>query len=187
MASTPQPIPIADLTLSTTPAYVEFSNIPQGFTHLYLEMRVRSTASGGVAVLVNFNNDTTGTNYSYWTWQGNAPALASAYGTSNSSFFGLCTTSVHPANSYATNSIHIPFYSRTDRYKSSQIDATNVSNTETESKFFELIYNIWKSTAAITTIKLTNAEGNMASGSTFTLYGVNNTVTNGTGTATTTP
>lgn len=187
MASTPQPIPIADLTLSTSPAYVEFSNIPQGFTHLYLEMKVRSTnTSGNVAVLVNFNNDTTGTNYSYWTMQGSA-VTATAYGTSNSSFFGVCTNTDYPANTYGVSSVHIPFYNRTDRYKTTQIESTNVSSSATAPKFYELIYNLWKSTAAINTIKLTTVNGNIASGSTFTLYGVNNTDTNGTGTATTTP
>jgi hypothetical protein len=187
MANTGQPVPIANLTLSSSQAYVQFSSIPQGFAHLYLEYKVSSSnTTGNVAVLVNFNNDTTGSNYSYWTVQGFGSAGNSAYGTADSSFFGLCTTSTSAANAYAANTAHIPLYSATNKYKSSYVDATSVNNSN-ETKFYEKTYNLWKSTSAINTIKLTCAVGNFMSGSTFTLYGVNNTVTNGSGTATTTP
>lgn len=188
MATDSNPKPIASITLSSTQAYVEFSNIPQGYAHLYVEYAARTNGSGNVVTQATMNGDTTGANYSYIVHQGQATNTTTSYGDASYSWFGANTNSDHSANAFGISMVTIANYSKTDRFKSWYCVGGPLTNNSTTAYYFNIM-GLWESTNAISTLRLTPALGSYVSGSTFNLYGVNNVTTIGTGSlpVTTTP
>jgi len=150
--------PIATTTLSSNQSSVTFSSIPGTYTDLVLILVGQNTPSQDNFRLT-MNNDT-GSNYSYTYLSGN--------GTSASSGRGSNATPMYignlPSSQWATNIAHIMNYANTTTFKTV---LSRQSGTSAEAWI-----NMWRSTAAITTIKVDTGAGNYVSGSTFTLYGI---------------
>ena len=162
--------PIATQTLTGTATSVTFSNIPQGYTDLILQ--VNDQLSGASGYQIQFNNDT---NANYLQMQmggyGGAGAAAKILGASsiyNNLVYGDSTT----ASYYTPNIIQIQNYSNSTAYKTVlwRYGTTNANAGNAESF---LITGSWNSNSPITsiTISVWNAV-NFIAGSSFSLYGI---------------
>jgi len=153
--------PIASQTLASTQTTVTFSSIPQTYTDLILVIQAQVNGSP-INTDGNINGDT-GANYSFTTVVGNGSAASSFRGTSTSII--RYATAGYTDNTFGHNSINqFLNYSNTTTFKTVLCRANNAANGTS------LTINLWRSTAAITSISII---GNpFAIGSTFTLYGV---------------
>ena len=158
-------IPIATQTLGSSASSITFSSIPSTYTDLRLVFS-GTTVSGG-NFLVQYNGDTA-TNYSFTDLYGAGPSAGVTYGNTQSSITltqagGMPTTIVMMAFdifSYAssTNKTCLATYS---------------NNKDSTSGTVELTVGLWRSTAAITSIKIfPGSPYSFASNSTATLWGI---------------
>ena len=151
--------PIATTTLGSDTANVTFSSISGSYTDLIL------IVNGGIATQGPLNiqvNSDTGNNYSYTRLYGNG-TTATSDRFSNKPNFDL---GFFP-NSLDNNSIiHFMNYSNSTTFKT-------VVNRWNSTGFAAAVVGLWRSTSAITSIKLYNESPyNLKAGSTFTLYGI---------------
>lgn len=160
---------IAKNVLSTSAASVTFSGVPSTYTDLRLEISARSAASSLTSdVKVRFNGATTDALHTAGWLRG----TGSAASTSASSFglLGLCPGATASANTFASMSVDIPFYSgsRLKRYS-----AFAASEDAATTAYLYLTAGAWDSTAAITSISiLIDGGSSFLSGSSFYLYGI---------------
>ena len=156
--------PIATITLGATSSSATFSNIPQTYTDLIL---IISAASSVVQdPIIRLNSDSA-SNYSYTTLTGNGTTPSSARGTNQTAmsqnYFGSDSTTL------GENARVMQFlnYSNTTTYKT-MIARGGRGNTDG----LAAMVNLWRNTAAITTIASITGSGTYSVGSTFTLYGI---------------
>ena len=151
--------PIATTTLGSASSSVTFSSISGAYTDLVLIVNSART-TGNDSVSLEFNGDT-GTNYSRTILYGTGSAAAS-YREANSSIIEI---GIQDASN-STNIFNIMNYSNTTTYKTvlARANATTVR--------VQAGVGLWRSTSAITSIKLATGGSTFISGSTFTLYGV---------------
>lgn len=154
--------PIATNTLSSAAANVTFSSISGSYTDLIIVCSAKS--DGSQSMRMQFNSDTA-TNYS-------STQLSATTGD------GL----VNSARFTSVNEIRIGYYqsglSTTD-FLPCIIQIQNYSNSTTyktalgrSAQQSVATVGLWRSTSAITAVKLYPATGNFTSGSTFTIYGI---------------
>ena len=154
--------PIATNTLNSAAANVTFSSISGSYTDLIIVCNAKGTSSQSVRM--QFNSDTA-TNYS-----STQLSATTGDGLVNSARFtnvdeirigyyqsGLSTTDFLPCI------IQIQNYSNSTTYKTA-LGRSAQQSVET--------VGLWRSTSAITAVKLYPASGNFESGSTFTIYGI---------------
>jgi hypothetical protein len=153
-------VAIAEQTLGTDAASVTFSSISGAYTDLIMVVNaITSTASEYMSI--NLNSDT-GSNYSRTNLAGNGTSAVSVRGSNE-------TVGYIGAETYGTNAlkfntvVHFMNYANTTTYKTFLSRANHVDLAA------EAIVGLWRSTSAITTIKVNS---NFATGSTFTLYGI---------------
>ena len=153
--------PIATTTLGSNAPSVTFSSISGTYTDLVLVF------SGSVTVPEDFQiqvNSDTGSNYSRTWVTGNGSAAASARASSD-------TKMRLAQNGYATTGISnviVQFMN----YSNTTTNKTVLSRANNAATGTDAIVNLWRSTAAITSIYVYVPSGNFATGSTFTLYGI---------------
>lgn len=148
---------LATTTLTSNQTTVSFTNINQNYTDLILVINGANTAS--MNKKINFNGAST--NQSCTVIYGNGSAAASArYTTTYLDVVGPDT------NRYSCI-VHIMNYANTTTNK------TYLSRHDTAASATETIVGLWRSTAAITSIDIVSTNTNaMATGMTFTLYGI---------------
>lgn len=167
MASTYEKI--ATHTVSSAVSSVTFSAITQIYTDLVFIINMQSSYTGdaGNGARLRFNGDT-GTNYSYIAARGNGSSTSS-FRSSNDTYvqIGLLPSSGGgtPAGTFGNGIAHILNYSNSTTYK------TVLGRTNSTYMSVEATTNTWRNTAAITSI-VYFGDGNILSGSTFTLYGI---------------
>lgn len=150
---------IATTTLSSNQSSVTFSSISGTYTDLVL-------ISNSKAVSTNDNyritiNDDNGSTYSYTFVSGNGSTTSSnRSANANPMYLGNL-----PATDWSVNIAHIMNYSNTTTFKT-------VISRSGGAATADAFVNMWRSTNAITKIKVDIGTGNFASGSTFTLYGI---------------
>lgn len=156
-------VPIASVTLSASTPSITFTDIPQTYTDLVLVVFIASNSIND-DMFLQYNSDT-GSNYSNTTLRGNGTAASSTRGsnTTGARFSDLSSPTTTTSN---TGIIHIMNYANTTTYK------TNISRSNNASTGIDAMATLWRNTAAITSVKVFPASGNMASGSTFNLYGI---------------
>jgi hypothetical protein len=150
---------IATTTLGTAAASVTFSTISGAYTDLIL-VADTVNASGADSFLLNFNSDT-GSNYSVTRLGGDGSAASSGRASNQ--------TVLQCGDVYSTLSttiVQILNYSNTTTYKTTITRQNNAANRVRAN------VNLWRSTAAITTILISTSSYNFSAGSTFTLYGI---------------
>jgi len=163
--------PLATTTLGSTAADVTFSSISGSYTDLVLVVNARSnwTTDEYEGLGVQFNSDT-GSNYSYTVLAGNGSAASSFRGSSQSKIEGRLNPSYSSNTSPSANILQIQNYSNTTTYK------TMLMRTNSSVEYYKVtaIVGLWRSTSAITAIKLfpTESGAQFVTGSTFTLYGI---------------
>jgi hypothetical protein len=151
--------PIATTTLGTAAASVTFSTISGAYTDLIL-VADTVNATGADSFLLNFNSDT-GSNYSVTRLGGDGSTATSSRASNQ--------TVLQCGDVYSTRSttiVQILNYSNTTTYKTTITRQNNAANRVRAN------VNLWRSTAAITTILISTSSYNFSAGSTFTLYGI---------------
>jgi hypothetical protein len=159
--------PIATTTLGSAAASYTFSSISGSYTDLVLIMQAKST--GGYASFKITVNSDTGTNYSQTVVSGTGSAASSSRLSSNPNF-DLCRASGLSSDGFGAYIVNFMNYSNTTTYKTF-LDRTNVV-AGTGGDAVEAMVGLWRSTSAITSITATPGSGNLAVGTTLTLYGI---------------
>ena len=155
--------PIATTTLSSTANSFTFSSIPSIYTDLVLVARGQF-ASGADYPVYQFNGDTS-TNYSDLPLRGNGSAVQSG-AASNRVFTSVSSFGAGTTEPFMFNSNFMD-YSNSTTYK------TVLSRWGNTSQETSLTVGTWRSTAAITSIKVYGLTGaTFAVGTTFTIYGI---------------
>jgi hypothetical protein len=162
--------PIATTTLGSTATEVSFTSISGSYTDLVLVSFIKPSNTDSPALLCEVNSDT-GSNYSGTFLYGDGSAAGSNRLSSQARFtlarqYGLGDSTTNTAN-FITN---FQNYSNTTTYKT----IINRSNTPGGSTYkgVETSVGLWRSTSAITSIRIFVTVGGFASSSMFTLYGV---------------
>lgn len=153
--------PIATTTLGSAQVSYTFSSIPQGYTDLVL-VYSGSSASANQSLDVRLNSDT-GSNYSYTVLYGSGSA-AQSFRSSNSSYGRVGNFGTGIGNIIA----------QFQNYSNTTTNKTWLSRSNDAGVDVIAFANLWRNTAAITSIQVGNIGGglNIAVGSTFTLYGI---------------
>lgn len=154
---------LATTTLSSTATDVTFSSISGSYTDLVLVINA-TIGTGNEDLQIQFNSDTA-TNYS-WTSVDGSGTLAQSSRASNTSTprLGGSRGAINTTN--ATWITNIQNYSNTTTFK------TYVSRGSNSNFGVAATVGLWRSTSAITSIKLFPSGSTFSSGSTFTLYGI---------------
>jgi hypothetical protein len=150
--------PIATTTLGSTTASYTFSSIPGTYTDLILVGLAKNTVAGDNFVY-NINGATSG--YSGTRIIGNGSSATSGR-TSN---FPVALAG-NIGTEWTNFITHFMNYSNTNTNKTF-ITRCNNAATETQAAV-----NLYQSTSAITSIKLSMSDQSFTTGSTFTLYGI---------------
>jgi len=151
--------PIASTTLGSAASDITFSSIGSTFTDLILVVTA-TPATSATNVRLQVNADT-GSNYSNTTLYGSGSSAASARESSIANMLvGYATTTDGPM--YV---VQFMSYANTSVYKTALVSAASPAG------YVERTVNLWRSTSAITSIKLFMQNGNnIAAGATASLY-----------------
>jgi hypothetical protein len=153
--------PIATTTIGTAVNSYTFSSIPGTYTDLVIICN--GNASATVDTGLRFNGDT-GSNYSYTRMYSNGSATASD-GANNMDY--AAGASWYAASTNNTSIINVMNYANTTAFK------TVASRSNATSTLVGFTSNLWRSTAAITSVTITTVGASTYSvGTTFTLYGI---------------
>jgi hypothetical protein len=147
--------PIATQTVSGTPTTVTFSSIPQTYTDIHYVIYTPTIA--GVNTNANFNGDT-GTNYSWMQLYGDGSAAGSFRGNNQAYMLAGVSDGISAIQGDIMN------YTNTTTYK------TLLTRGGGGRRYVESDINLWRSTAAITSINFVAA--NWSDGSVITIYGI---------------
>lgn len=164
MASGPTYTPIATQTLGSATASVTFSSISSAYTDLVVV--VSGNTSGDLDVQMQLGNGSvdTGSNYSVTFLYGTGSAAGSSR-SSSQTIIGLGGI-YNSGSGIGTNIASINNYSNSTTYKTVLTRANNGGLVQTR-------VGLWRSTAAINTIKLlVESSGTFNTGTTLTLYGI---------------
>lgn len=154
--------------------YFDFTSIPQDYTHLQIRGIARDTraVSGlGGEVRLWFNSDTA-SNYSSHILYGNGTGAYSGNYVTNPYIYCFDTVSgSSTANAFSGGTIDILDYTNTNKFKTTRSMGGGDING---SGVVGLYSGNWRSTSAITSIRLSVTSGtyNFAQYSSFALYGI---------------
>ncbi len=155
---------IATYTAPSSQTAVTFNSF-SGYTDLVLVCNIKNTSSTPRNVYLQFNGDT-GNNYSKTLIEGNGSSASSARDTNSPAIYSAAIT-VGNTTDPALSIINIMNYANTTTYK------TTLSRYSGASLVTNAVIGLWRNTAAITSLTLTiDTASNIATGSTFTLYGI---------------
>ena len=151
---------IATVTLGSAASSITFSSIPSTFKHLQLRASAKGTAN--IYATMRFNGDTTATNYYSHELRGSGSS-ASAAADNNAYINDLQGTNY--------NAIIIDFldYADTNKYKTTRM-LNGLDNNGTGVILFQS--NLWKNTAAISSMVFTTNTSTFAADTKFALYGI---------------
>lgn len=153
--------PIATTTLGSATPTISFTSISSAYTDLVLIYNGK-TVTDNVGYNMRVNGDS-GSNYSYTLLRGNGSVAASSRGTNQTAaVIGFYSTN----DQNETLITHLMNYSNTSIYK------TFLTRASIPKYSVEETINMWRSTSAINRIDVTAYSGNLAVGTTLTLYGI---------------
>jgi hypothetical protein len=155
-------------TLTSATANVTFSSIPATYTDLLLIINAQSVqATTYDNVIIQFNADT-GSNYSRTRINAYSGGVAGEFnGATTSHLVGPITGTSFSSSIFSPSITNILDYANTTTYK------TALWRSNSQDGYVQLGAGLWSSTSAIASIKIsTLSTSNLASGSTFKLYGI---------------
>lgn len=156
---------IADYTVESPVASVDFQNIPQGYTDLIVYISAGGVGTGS-QLYVKFNTLTAGS-FKYLFGDGSAAYSGQATGYVNLNYVTNVTS--YP-NTFSNASVYIPNYTSSN-YKSLSVDGVAEGNATIA--YANISAGLWDSASAINRLTFQiGGGGNIATNSTFTLYGV---------------
>jgi hypothetical protein len=152
-------------------SFVEFTSIPQDYTHLQIRATSRVNSGDSYQTFAQFNSDT-GSNYSIHYIYGNGSGVFSGAGANQTSAsVGSSPGSSSSANVFGITVCDILDYRDTNKFKTTRA-ISGAERGATPSYVFDPSGN-WRSTNAITSIKLYPESGaSFVQHSTFQLYGI---------------
>jgi hypothetical protein len=161
--------PIA--TISNPTGRVNFSNIPQTFSHLQLRIFGRSTAAGSaVTQPIQINGDVFGSNY-YTHWiNGDGASLTSGNSGLTTYLYGHMVANSSTANVFSNQIIDIYDYTSTAKNKTVQMISGYDANG---SGSIRISSAVWTSTTAINEVSI-DIGNQWATGSRLDIYGISN-------------
>ena len=155
--------PIATTTLGSTQASISFSSLGS-YTDLILVCNPINTSAGS-DIGMQFNSDT-GNNYS-GTWINGNGTTASSSRISTYAYIPVLQPISGQSTVYQGQGIiQIMNYRNSTTYK------TVLSRYDDASKSTGAVAGLWRNTAAITSVLMKPGTGSFATGSTFTIYGI---------------
>jgi hypothetical protein len=168
---------ITEEVVSSAAASVTLSGIPGTYRTLVLLTETRSTYSNEYDYLyVRFNGDS-GSNYDfirfYFRVGSSTPSFV--YGRADTAMMlGYPEGATSRADTWAASETWLPGYSRTDREKWAYTpNAGRFGDVDADNNLRISFHRArWRNTAAITSITLYCANGNIDAGSVFSLYGI---------------
>jgi hypothetical protein len=173
---------IQTVTLSSTQASIDFTNIPSYYDHLVILCNTRrDSASGTGSGSLVFNNNTS--NNAYLSLQMSSSGFYSGSPSPSTQMYGFapsklemfnCGNSTDTANSFPQNTIYIWNYSNKNYYKFTNSHGSQFNNSGYS---YQSMYSgWWQSNETINSIKLISTSGaNFIAGSTASLYGIKTT------------
>jgi hypothetical protein len=154
--------PIATQTLGSAAGSVTFSSIPQGYTDLVVVCVPKGSASGSMRM--QFNADT-GSNYSSTQLSANTGA-----GTAVSArFSNVSDIRIGYYQSGMSTTDFLPCIIQLQNYSNGTTFKTALGRSAQQSV---ATVGLWRNTNAVSTITLFEDGGNIQSGSTFSIYGI---------------
>lgn len=151
-------VALATQTLGSAAASVTFSSIPSTYTDLVLVINY----TAGTAAKVSFRlNGDSGSNYSRITVDGTGTGTASDLTSNNTE---AIVSRFNATTSRSNIILQFMNYSNTTTYKTTLTRSSDASSNVVAG------CNLWRSTAAITSIVVTQSD--FSTGSTFSLYGI---------------
>ena len=144
-------------------SYIEFTSIPSTYKHLQIRALTSSTSAGDI--YMQYNGDTSSAYARHFMYGSGSGSAVAGNNLSTQSGGYTSTTS----GQFGAQIIDILDYADTTKNKTSRM-LTGFDNNG--SGFFVFYSGLWRSTSAITSIKLYPASGNFAQYSHFALYGI---------------
>lgn len=162
---------IASTTVESPIASIDFTSIPSGYTDLLVKLSTRSNqASGPDYVYLQFNSNTSTSNYQGIFLRGNGSTVASSSNTAEGKIrAAITTTSGETASTFSNCEIYIPNYTSSNN-KSTSSDWVPENNAT--ATFMGITAGLWTQTSAITSIQLSLSSNSFVANSTATLYGI---------------
>ena len=153
----------ASVTFSSTAAWANYK-------HLQIRGAAVETAGGGIdSLIMRFNGDTAA-NYSWHGMYGINNSASAAGGNSSSTPYIAYINADGASNQrFSPIIIDILEFSSTNKTKISRSLSSAIGSVD---RGVTLKSTLWNSTAAITSIVLSGASGNLDAGSRFSLYGL---------------
>jgi hypothetical protein len=155
--------PIATTTLASAAASYTFSSISGTYTDLVLVCSLLGTSPNYPRVRINGD---TGANYSYTWLSGNGTTASSNRSSSVSSATYIT------ANAQFSSTNPMVVVCNFQNYSNTTTNKTILTRASQAGTAAETSVALWRSTSAITSIEVLSNTGNLAIGSTLTLYGI---------------
>jgi hypothetical protein len=164
---------LADVTLSSTAATIDFVSIPATSAHLMIVAYLRGDKAAATDIAgLRFNNDSTAI-YDYQQLKGSAAATAVAEAfAQTSSALGVIPANSAGANLFGAAIAFVPHYANALNNKDSFALYSSKSGVATGNMDTGLLAGNWRSNAAINRITIFPATGNFVSGCRLTVYGM---------------
>jgi hypothetical protein len=146
---------------------INFTNIPQTYTDLVIKVSARSTDGDWQGMYMRLNSATT--NYTSRYLDGTGSAASSGVITTTGLYVSTINGTNSTSSTFTNSEINILNYTSNNN-KSISTDGSAENNAT--AAYLNLIANLFSNTAAVNSISLYSAAGNIAQHSTATLYGV---------------
>lgn len=159
--------PIATTTLGSATGTVTFSSIPGSYTDLILISNIKSNTTAQSSLLFSCNGVETGGLYSGTMLYGTGSAAGSNR-TSNQDY----GTILRNGGLSASSTVMQPFITQFMNYSNTTTFKTVLSRSNVSDTVVEASASLFRSTSAITSIRIFANTNGFAIGSTFTLYGI---------------
>ena len=154
-------------------ADITFSSIPATYTHLQIRGIARTANAvtyGGLRLQVGNGSIDTGSNYNAHDLYGDGSTVTASGVINNTNIYaGAITSASLGSNIFGVAVIDILDYKNTNKFKTSRSLSGGDGNGSGYPTFSS---GAWRSTSAITTVKLFATSGNFVQYSTFALYGI---------------
>ena len=146
-------------------ANVEFTSIPSTYKHLQIRGLAR-IATGGSSGIIQFNSDTTTTNYYHHGIEGLGSGTPGAFASNQ---FPFIISIPSTANTFAVTVTDILDYANTNKYKTLRI--INGQDKSGSGELY-LVSGLWKNTNAVTQILIKPNTSSFSQYTQFALYGI---------------
>lgn len=153
-------------TVTSAVTSIQFDLVPQGYTDLVVICSVKATTGSDEVLRAQVNGDT-GTTYSYTYMQGVSAGAQSARASNTTLILaqGGNQAIAEATSTFSPYTVHFMNYSNSTTFKT--ILARGAGTVQAGASV-----SLWRSTAAINSIRFYIGAGNFDVGSTFSLYGI---------------